>query len=63
MSYFNEEQLDHMRDLAQMAKEGKVCPCGWFTKEDCARRCNSVYRSPEAEIEARAKRATKGAHP
>lgn len=54
MSLFNEEQLDHMRSLGKLAKEGKVCPCGWFTKEECARRCNSVYRSPEAEIAHRA---------
>lgn len=57
MSYFNEEQLDYMRDLAAMAKEGKVCPCGWFTKDECSRRCNSPYGSPEKEAEARAARA------
>lgn len=57
MGMFNEEQMDHMRDLAHMAKEGKVCPCGWFSKADCSRRCNSAYGSPEAEAAARAKSA------
>jgi len=63
MSYFNDEQLDHMRDLARLAKEGKVCPCGWYMKEECAQHCNSVYRSPEGEIEARAKRTARGDTP
>lgn len=57
MSYFNDEQLGYMRDLAALAKEGRVCPCGWFTKDDCARRCNSTYGSPEKEQAARDARA------
>ncbi len=52
MSYFNDEQLDHMRALGRAAKDGKVCPCGWFTKDECAQRCNSPYRSPEAHLAA-----------
>jgi hypothetical protein len=57
MSYFNDEQMDHMRSLARMAEEGKVCPCGWFTKDECAQRCNSSYGSPEKEAANRALRA------
>lgn len=57
MSYFNDEQNDHMRDLAKMAQEGKACPCGWYSKDECASRCQSVYGSPEREAEARAKRS------
>jgi hypothetical protein len=29
---FNEEQRDHMRYLAEMAKQGKTCHCGWYVK-------------------------------
>ena len=58
---FNEEQRDHMRSLAALAREGKVCPCGWFTKEECARRCNSVNGSPEAEAKHRAELAARDA--
>jgi hypothetical protein len=47
MSYFNEDQLDHMKDLAEASKKGLTCPCGWFLKTDCERRCNSPHGSPE----------------
>lgn len=55
MSYFNEEQLDHMRDLQRLGAEGKICPCGWYTKDECARKCQSPYGSPEAHRAALAK--------
>lgn len=60
MSYFNEEQLEHMRELAALAREGKVCPCGWFTKEECHSRCQSGYGSPEKQQEANAAAIRKG---
>ncbi len=49
MSYFNDEQMDHMRSLSKLAAEGKVCPCGWYTKDECAKRCQSTCGSAEAQ--------------
>lgn len=57
MSYFNEEQLDHMRSLSKMAAEGKVCPCGWYTKDECIKRCQSPHGSGAAHSEHIAERA------
>lgn len=34
MSYFNDDQLDYMRDLASMSADSK-CWCGWFAVGQC----------------------------
>lgn len=61
MSLFNEEQMDHMRDLAKAAKKGLICPCGRFSKEDCARRCQwpGGVEHAEADKAARVARLAK----
>ena len=47
--YFNDDQMDYIKDLGEYAKQGKLCHCGWFTKDDCARRCNGAGGSPETQ--------------
>jgi hypothetical protein len=38
MSYFNEDQRDYMRYLAELPKEAK-CDCGWHPRGRCFGRC------------------------
>ncbi len=38
MSYFNEEQDDHMRYLASLPAEAK-CACGWYVRGECYGSC------------------------
>lgn len=38
MSYFNEDQEDHLRYLASLSKEEK-CDCGWARRGDCLGAC------------------------
>jgi len=42
----NEEQEAHVRSL--LTNPDKVCGCGWYWKEECARQCWSLTkRQPE----------------
>ena len=34
MSYFNSEQVDHMRSLSKISPD-KLCYCGWYELGDC----------------------------
>jgi hypothetical protein len=37
MSYFNEDQEDHMRSLASVPREDR-CPSGWHVRPESGRR-------------------------
>lgn len=45
---FNSEQQEHMRDLAQLAEQGKLCACGWESKRNCEAYCLNHAKRDEA---------------
>lgn len=50
-SLFNEEQQEHMRELAAIPKH-KLCACGWELKKNCRHDsiCESYIKKQKKQV-------------